>query len=396
MRERSPGYWQLRVFEGVDPVTGQKRYRNQYFRGGKREAQRHLAALVTEVDSGVVAPAAKTVATLLEEWLDHIEHLGRSPTTLYGYRRLVAQLPEGFKALPLKKVTPKVVDDLYRFLAQPVDRKPATVLRYHTVLRAAFAQAVRWGWMDRNPIDRATPPRVNRDEVDPPTVEDVLRILERALNSRNPENALVFRLLAATGCRRGEVCALQWHDVNLDIQPVRMVIRRAVVEVQKQLILQGTKTHAIRKVGLDEETSQLLRDHRGRVLERAKAGGCPVRPTDFVFERVPGSGEPLPPSRISQAWQRLCKELGVKTRLHDLRHLQASLLLDAGEAITTVAARLGHRDTATTLKVYGHLMPGADARAAGIVGSALSRNKPVVESPAPADPAASEAFPKDI
>jgi len=76
---------------------------------------------------------------------------------------------------------------------------------------------------------------------------------------------------------------------------------------------------------------------------------------------------------LSQAWQRLCNELGVKARLHDLRHLQASLLLDAGEAITTVAARLGHRDTATTLKVYGHLMPGADARAAGIVGSALSR-----------------------
>ena len=118
MRERRPGYWQLRVFEGVDPVTGQKRYRNRYFRGGKREAQRQLAALVTEVDSGVVAPAAKTVATLLEEWLDHIEHLGRSPSTLFGYRRLVAQLPEGFKSLPLKKVTAKVIDDLYCFLAQ--------------------------------------------------------------------------------------------------------------------------------------------------------------------------------------------------------------------------------------------------------------------------------------
>ena len=41
--------------------------------------------------------------------------------------------------------------------------------------------------------------------------------------------------------------------------------------------------------------------------------------------------------------------------------------------MTTVAARLGHRDTSTTLKVYGHLMPGADTRAAGIVGSAFAR-----------------------
>src|SRR5437764_15488567 len=105
MRERRPGHWQLRVFEGTDPVTGKKRYRTRSFQGGKRAAQRELALLVTEVDAGVVTPAAKTVAALLDEWLAHIESLGRSPSTLYGYRRLVVQLPDGFKALPLKKVT---------------------------------------------------------------------------------------------------------------------------------------------------------------------------------------------------------------------------------------------------------------------------------------------------
>ncbi|HWH33848.1 MAG TPA: site-specific integrase [Acidimicrobiales bacterium] len=373
MRERGPGRWQLRAYEGVDPITGKDRYRTRAFQGTKRQAQSALAALVTEVDAGVVAPSAKTVATLLEEWLAHIEHLGRSPSTLYGYGRLVAQLPDGFKALPLKKVTPKVVDDLYRFLGQTKSRSPATVLRFHTVLRAAFAQAVRWGWIERNPIDRVTPPRVHRHEIEPPPIEDVLRVLKRATASRNPENALVFRLLAATGCRRGEACALQWHDVDFASEPVQVLIRRAVLEIEKKLIVQGTKTHAVRNVGLDEETSRLLREHRDRAVERGTAAGVPPRPTDFVFERAPGSGEPLPPDRIGQAWYRLCRELGVKARLHDLRHLQASLLLDAGEAVTTVAARLGHRDTSTTLKVYGHLMPGADTRAAGIVGAAFRR-----------------------
>ena len=93
--------------------------------------------------------------------------------------------------------------------------------------------------------------------------------------------------------------------------------------------------------------------------------GVPAQPDHFVFPRQPGSDQPLPPDRISQAWRRLCQDVGVKARLHDLRHLQASLLLDAGEAVTVVAVRLGDRDTSTTLKVYGHLMPGADTRAAG-------------------------------
>jgi len=49
MRERSPGAWQLRAFEGVDPISGKKRYRSKSFRGTKREAQKALNALVTEV-----------------------------------------------------------------------------------------------------------------------------------------------------------------------------------------------------------------------------------------------------------------------------------------------------------------------------------------------------------
>jgi integrase len=68
----------------------------------------------------------------------------------------------------------------------------------------------------------------------------------------------------------------------------------------------------------------------------------------------------------------LADKVGTDARLEDLRHLQASLLLDAGESITTVAARLGHRDTATTLRTYAHLMPGADQRAAEAVGRAFA------------------------
>ncbi|MDP9387585.1 MAG: site-specific integrase [Actinomycetota bacterium] len=166
------------------------------------------------------------------------------------------------------------------------------------------------------------------------------------------------------------MCALQWQDIDFDDDAVRVLIRRAVIEIEKKLIVQGTKTHAVRNLGLDEETSRLLRElgpHR-----RARPGSRSTAATHGLHvRREPGSDDPLPPDRVGQAWQRLCKELGVKARLHDLRHLQASLLLDAGEAVTTVAARLGHRDASTTLKVYGHL-PGADTRAAGMVGSALA------------------------
>lgn len=276
MREKRPGYWELRVFAGADPLTGRRHYRTRTFRGTKRQAQSALSVLVTEVDGGVVQPKKMTVGELLQAWLEHIEHLGRSRSTLVGYRRIVRQLPDGFLAQPLAKVTPKIVDDLYRFLSKQTSRKPATVLRFHTVLRAAFAQAVRWGWLERNPVARATAPRVHHVEPIPPVVSDVLRVIDRASASRSPENAIVFRIVAATGCRRGEVCALRWMDVDLDGEPPRVVIRRAVLDLEGERTVEDTKTHALRWIRIDPDTAEMLRKQRAEAVELGQASGGAV------------------------------------------------------------------------------------------------------------------------
>jgi integrase len=378
MREQRPGYWQLRVAQGTDPLSGRKRYRTKGFRGSKREAQRALAALVIEVDQGRTAPAAITMQQLLDAWLSHIEHLGRSPSTLYGYGRLVLQLPPGFLSTPLKKVTPKLLDDLYRHLQAQGRRKPATVLRFHTVIHAALHQAMRWEWIGQNPADRVSPPSVRRPEIRPPAIESVMAVLDAAARSRNPENAIVFRVLAATGCRRGEVCALQWADLDLEPEHPTMTVRRAVIEIRGGLVVKDTKTHAVRRVRLDDDTVEVLREHRRRAVELGMAAGAPPQPGDWVFSTPPGSSDPLQPDRISQAWRRLCLEVGLNARLHDLRHLQASLLLDAGESIATVSGRLGHEpnNNSSLLRRYVHMMPGADQRAAELVGRALSKGPP--------------------
>lgn len=66
MREKRPGYWELRVFAGEDSLSGRKHYRTQTYRGTKRQAQSALAVLVTEVDGGVVEPKKCSVTELLD------------------------------------------------------------------------------------------------------------------------------------------------------------------------------------------------------------------------------------------------------------------------------------------------------------------------------------------
>ena len=131
MREKRPGYWELRVFAGVDPLTGQKQYRTRTFRGTKRQASSALAVLVTEVDGGVVEPKKCSVAELLAAWLEHIENVGRSPdgvavepTPAHGLGKGSARHsvePEHRGRLPARlprKEPVEVVHDLRRDLGQ--------------------------------------------------------------------------------------------------------------------------------------------------------------------------------------------------------------------------------------------------------------------------------------
>jgi len=364
-----PGYWQARVSLGRDPLTGKPKYRTKAVRGTKREVEQVLARLLVEVNAGKLVQGGSSVQALIDQWLEHIESLGRSPTTMNSYRSLRDQLPAGFLAKPLRNVTPKMIDDLYLMLGSKKGRGASTVHHYHRLLRAAFNQGMKWQMLEMNPAKLATPPRVQQEEINPPTAEEVKRVVAMA-GQFNPEAVLWFRMLIATGCRRAEVTGLRWSDVSLARK--QLTIRGSVVEVGRELVEKGTKTHQQRKVTLDKHFVAALRTHHETVEENARIGGYEFNGDGFVFSDSPDGADPIPPNRISKAWQRYAKKAGVDARMHDLRHFQASILLDAGESITTVAARLGHRDTATTLRVYAHLMPGADDRAAEIMGDMWS------------------------
>ena len=118
MRERSPGSWELTVSAGVDPSTGRYARVIRTVRAAtKREARAALRRLEVEVASGQVSTEDPTFAELLERWMIHLEALGRSPATLYGYRRYVdRELVPTIGGVPLSKLTAGNLDGLYSSL----------------------------------------------------------------------------------------------------------------------------------------------------------------------------------------------------------------------------------------------------------------------------------------
>jgi integrase len=369
LRERRPGVWELIVQLPRDASTPRGKQLSRTVRGTKREAQRALAALVTEVSTGKISSSTTSLTELLDRWLDHVnEQL--SPTTVREYRRLVTRLivPDLGK-LPLRRVTTQRLDTYYGTLVRERGFAPASVRHVHAVIRGALGQAVRWGWIPTNPAANASPPKVRRREINPPALGDA-RALLAAADDHDPDFGALIRVLAATGARRGEVCGLRWSD--LDRRAGTLSIRRSVASVAGGTVVKDTKTHAARRIALDPETLLVLDAHRERLEYRAELCRVGLDQDGFVFTATLDGTQPLHPDTITGAFGRICRRAGLRSvRLHDLRHLHATQLLAAGVPVRTVSGRLGHADAATTLNVYAHFLEASDRDAAYVIGGLL-------------------------
>ena len=181
--------WRVHVYLGADARTGKQRYLTRTVRGTKRDAEKVRADLVAQAVHGKFGEtAAGTVADVTERWLEHIEP-DISPATASAYRVylrnwIVPRLGEK----KVDRLRPADLDRFYASLRKHLS--PASVLKVHSILRAALGQAVRWQMITDNPATHASPPRPVRPPVQAPTPEDVARLLAAA-EAEDPEFALV-------------------------------------------------------------------------------------------------------------------------------------------------------------------------------------------------------------
>jgi integrase len=370
IQQRGKTSWRIRVYVGRD-TRGTKRYVSRTVTGTRRDADRELSRLLVEVDQGrFVASAAMTLDELLDRWLV-VKRQSVEASTLKSYEWIARTYIR--PALGDRKVgalRPLDLDMLYGELGGR-GLSTRTVRICHTVLRQALEQARRWGFIARSPAVDASPPPQHRVEVTPPTVDEVLALLHAAYEE-DPAFGTYLWVISATGCRRGEVCALRWTDVDLDGRELR--VRRSIALVDGEVREKDTKTHASRRLALDEPTVALLRQQRRRQQELALALG--VRLADGAVLFGDPEGRPWRPDVCTNRFGRLRARLGLeRVRLHDLRHFVASVLIDGGIPISTVSTRLGHSQTSTTLDLYTHAIPATDQRAADYLGSVLTRRR---------------------
>jgi integrase len=138
-----------------------------------------------------------------------------------------------------------------------------------------------------------------------------------------------------------------------------------------QLIVGEPKTARSRRtVDLDAVTVDALRRHRREQVELRLLVGFGWVDTDLVFAGPHGSG--LHPDLVSKAFVGAVPDGLRRIQFRDLRHTHATQLLAAGVNPKVVSERLGHASVSFTLDVYGHVMSGQQADAAGAVAALVA------------------------
>jgi integrase len=374
VQQRGPRTWRLRVFVGTDPVTGHPRQLTKTVEAkNQTEAQAALWAWQKELDdTRGAADSTATVRSLVEEWLRHSEARGRAPRTLHDARRSAETViyPE-FGDVPIADLTPRHLDEWYRKLATGEGRdrplKAASIRRHHAVLSSALSQAVRWGWIDRNPAERAQPPPLGHVELQVPTVEEVQALLSAGAR-RNERWGMLLSLAVLTGARRGELCALRWTDIEGE----RIGIRRSLYRAGTDRGEKNTEGGRERWVVVAPAGRALLEAWRARCADAAAAIEVTLVPDAFVVSPLPDGSRPVNPETFSSVVHKLCTELDMPhVHLHSLRHFAATEMLAAGIDPRNAAEILGHANPTLTLSLYGHATLGRQRSAAVVLARTL-------------------------
>ena len=163
--------------------------------------------------------------------------------------------------------------------------------------------------MLHNPAWKMYKPQGEKKE-SPVADEELVQSLITALEGQSLKYETYFKLVLATGMRRGEACGLRWSDINW---------KRRSIHVQRNVV---------------------------------KLSHEPI----FVKPPKTASGDPMVPTTFTFRFKKILRQNGLPENLnvHSLRHTNASLLIAQGVDVRTVASLLGHSQASTTLDIYAH------------------------------------------
>ena len=299
----------------------------------EREATAKAAAYKAGLAQKKKSPTVMTVGEAIDRYIESKDGV-LSPSTVAGYKRIRKNNLQELMPIKLPALTQEIVQKAVNKMAK--EKSPKSVANAHGLLSAALEMFYPDFRL------RTTLPQKKRYEISVPSDSDISAIVSQA---KGTKDELPVLLAIWLGLRMSEVLGLKWEDVDGDI----LHIRRALVDEGEK----GTKTYGSQR---DLPIPKYIKE----MIEKSPHA------SDYIV--------PMTRRTLYCRFQSLCRKAGVQHyRFHDLRHINASVMLALGVPNKYAQERMGHATDNMLKTVYQHTMSAQQAEVAKKVDDYFSQ-----------------------
>ena len=365
--------YRTNVYLGIDQVTGKKAKTSVTGRTRKEVKQKAKHAQDDFISNGCtvtkVVPV-KNYQELADLWLDSYQLTVKPQTFVATKQMLYNHLIPVFGSLRLAKLSVSYIQSFINDLSTQIVHYAVV----HSINRRVLQYGVSLQLLPFNPArDIILPKKPKRENkaikfIDSDDLKALLLHMEKLAFKKYSYylDYVLYSVLLATGCRFGEVVALEWSDIDLE---------NGTISISKNynrfLKLIGTpKSKAgVRTISIDKKTVNMLRLYKNRQRQLYLQSGA--RASSVVFATPTREYQNL--ATRQEALDRRCAEISIpRFTFHAFRHTHASLLLNAGISYKELQYRLGHATLAMTMDIYSHLSADKEKEAVSYFEKAMN------------------------
>ncbi len=363
--------YRIRVFDHRDTDTGKQVFKNLSVKydnsksesWNRKNAEKQAVIFGKSVEEQTACDSRITFSEYAEYAITVKEQTTIASSSALNYRIYLNKLKPIIGHISLKELTTKAINNAYSELLKGGASKNY-VYELHLFVHLILEAALKEGVVPKNAADASTPPKRNRNTVTALNENELDKFFKALLaDSKNYVYQVLFSLLLATGCRIGELCALNWEDIEFEEKRVH-IHRHFVTDKDGTRVVEGCKTSAgDRWLYMDDGIMDMLADYRQKYLSGA------IRHKQWnidewaVFSSTRNVGEPLPPGTVRAWLKKFLKDNELpQFHPHQFRHTSISIQLEAGTSVPEVSKRAGHSRCDVTLGIYAHMLRNNDRR----------------------------------
>ncbi|WP_061313707.1 site-specific integrase [Clostridium botulinum] len=345
----------------------------------KKEAEKWVTEALSKKNKGYIAATESNISLkdYINKWFNDYKskHIGINTRTNYKSRINTHIIPK-LGSYKLNKITNAIIQDFYNSLIGE-GLKPSSVKKIMEILNGVFKYAQKSKLIYTIPTDIEKQP-MNKPKIEFWNKKEIDFYLNEIKNTYLYTPILIEIF---TGLRVGELCGLRWGNINLDNG--YLTVKNQVIYDRESKVLvfsEILKTHtSYREISLPNILIDHLKAIKGDsdsnnfvILSRE---GLMCNPRNLSMNFTKSISKYRKP--IEEISQKVAKNNYMQLKqitFHGLRHTHATLLILNGENIKVVSDRLGHKDIATTLNTYTHIMEDMKNNTANLLDNIFKYN----------------------